>query len=195
MHFFIENTTKIHQSLGEYLQYQPLGRYMTHTVRMYVCAVSALVPVHKYQPWVVFSAVHRSYYFTEFSSGCALGKLRKVVPPKIQCPGQIYTVFSNPRDEETFTLGFSLGHALVKTILSPRVCRPNRPVLRTYGTSFKSPTTNLLPYLSDLVHCPLPHAPSSIVHRPSSIVHRTYIRWIAAVKYGRPGTLLPAQTI
>jgi len=30
---------------------------MTHTVRMYVCAVSALVLVHKYQPWVVFSAV------------------------------------------------------------------------------------------------------------------------------------------
>jgi len=55
----------------------------------YVCMYAPYVsswPVHKYQPGVVFSAV--------LLYGFSSGSRRKVVPPKIQVPRQILTVYS-----------------------------------------------------------------------------------------------------
>ena len=72
-----------------YNLYPPSGWHLAQNPHIrYVCMYAPYCPRGGYtniSPGLYF----RRYYFTEFSSGCALGKLRKVVPPKIQCPGQI----------------------------------------------------------------------------------------------------------
>jgi len=62
-------------------KYSPLGKYNSHTIRMYVRVVFVLVTIHKNLPLGVFSP---GILLFGFSSSFALEKSVKVVPAKIQ---------------------------------------------------------------------------------------------------------------